>query len=496
MDGKDLVNLGYPPGPAIGAALKAIKRAKKSLDRESIERELRAVLADPVRNASHEHFADLARILREESERPVFQERDEPAPYKIWGEGLEAGPLDQMMNAARLPVAVSGALMPDAHQGYGLPIGGVLATENAVIPYAVGVDIACRMKLSVYDIGADQLTRLNDTLVRALHRETMFGTGAGFQKPHQHDVLDEDWSRTAVTKRVFDKARVQLGSSGSGNHFVEFGILTIAPATAAQSVPAPGGISGKDEGRRLKDEKEEIDPLSSSFNLPPGQYLALLTHSGSRGPGATVADFYSRLARDLHPELPPELRYLAWLDMSSEPGQEYWYAMNLMGKFAHANHDLIHQKIAKHIGAKVIAHVENHHNFAWKEQHGGRELIVHRKGATPAGKGVLGVIPGSMASPGFIVSGKGVEASLESASHGAGRRMSRTAAREKYRWSHIKPMLEAAGVQLLSAGIDENPHAYKDINVVMSQQADLVEVLARFDPKIVKMADAGEKPED
>jgi tRNA-splicing ligase RtcB (3'-phosphate/5'-hydroxy nucleic acid ligase) len=465
MDGKDLVNLGYPTGPAIGAALKAMKRARKSLDREAIERELRAVLADPVRNASHEHFADVARILREEAERPVFHERSEPAPYKIWGEGLEPGALDQMKNAARLPVAVSGALMPDAHQGYGLPIGGVLATENAVIPYAVGVDIACRMKLSVFDIPADQLTRLKDTLVRALHRETMFGTGAAFKKPHEHDVLDEDWSKTPVTKRVFDKARVQLGSSGSGNHFVEFGTLTL-------DQPAPG------------------------LNLEAGRYLALLSHSGSRGPGATVAEFYSRLARDLHPELPPELRYLAWLDFNSEPGQEYWYAMNLMGKFAHANHDLIHRKVAKHIGAKVIAGVENHHNFAWKEQHGGRELIVHRKGATPAGKGVLGVIPGSMASPGFVVSGKGVRESLASASHGAGRRMSRTAAREQYRWSHIKPLLEQAGVQLLSAGIDENPHAYKDINVVMSQQADLVDVLARFDPKIVRMADAGEKPED
>ena len=167
-----------------------------------------------------------------------------------------------------------------------------------------------------------------------------------------------------------------------------------------------------------------------------------------------------------------------------------------MGKFAHANHDLIHQRVAKHIGAKAIAGVENHHNFAWKETHGGRELIVHRKGATPAGEGVLGVIPGSMASPGFVVRGKGVEASLASASHGAGRRMSRTAAREQFRWSHIKPLLEERGVNLLSAGIDENPHAYKDINVVMQQQVDLVDVLARFDPKIVKMADAGEKPED
>src|SRR5215212_1314760 len=247
MDGSDLINLGYPPGPAIGAALKAIKRAKKSLNREAIERELRAVLADPVRNAAHEHFADVARILREEAERPVFHERDEPAPYKIWGEGLEPGALDQMKNAARLPVAVSGALMPDAHQGYGLPIGGVLATENSVIPYAVGVDIACRMKLSVFDIPADQMKKLNDKLINALNRETLFGTGAGFRKPLQHDVLDEDWSVTKITQHLFDKAREQLGTSGSGNHFAEFGTLTL----------------------------DQPD-----MGLPAGSYLALLSHSG------------------------------------------------------------------------------------------------------------------------------------------------------------------------------------------------------------------------
>src|SRR5207253_3320215 len=148
------------------------------------------------------------------------------------------------------------------------------------------------------------------------------------------------------------------------------------------------------------------------------------------------------------------------------------------------------------IGGKIIAGVENHHHFAGKETHGDKELIVHRKGATPAGAGVLGMIPGSMASPGFVVRGKGKPESLDSAAHGAGRRMSRTAAREKYRWNHVKPMLEEAGVQLLSAGIDENPYAYKDIHKVMAGQADLVEVIARFDPKIVKMADAGEKPED
>ena len=266
-----------------------------------------------------------------------------------------------------------------------------------------------------------------------------------------------------ITRKNFDKARGQLGSSGSGNHFVEFGIFTL--------------------------ERAEL-------GLEPGEYLSLLSHSGSRGTGASVADYYSKLAMEQHPELPQDLRRLAWLDLNSQEGQEYWNAMNLMGQYAAANHAIIHQRVTRAIGAKLIAGVENHHNFAWKEKHGDRELIVHRKGATPAGLGVLGVIPGSMATPGFVVRGRGEPASLESASHGAGRLMSRTAAREKFRWNHVKPILEKAGVKLLSAGIDEAPLVYKDIHSVMAAQRDLVEVIARFDPKIVKMADAGEKPED
>lgn len=463
MNGKDLIKLGYKPGAAIGVALRLIPEASKHLSGAEIRRELKTVLENPVQHSTHRFFGEVAVALREDLERPAFKERPEPAPYRIWGEGLEAGAVEQMKQAARLPVAVAGALMPDAHVGYGLPIGGVLATENAVIPYAVGVDIACRMKLSVFDIPASDLKRLNDQLVRALRRETNFGTGGQFQKPLEHEVLDEDWSVTPVTKKVFDKARAQLGTSGSGNHFVEFGVLTL----------------------------DQPD-----LGLDRGQYLALLSHSGSRGSGATVADFYSRLARDRHPELPPELSRLAWLDLDSEEGQEYWAAMHLMGKYAAANHALIHQKIAKALGARVAAGVENHHNFAWREKHDGRELIVHRKGATPAGKGVLGVIPGSMATPGFVVRGRGDAQSLESASHGAGRQMSRTAAREKFRWNHFKELFERAGVQLLSAGIDEAPGAYKDIHSVMAAQSDLVDVVARFDPKIVKMADAGEKPED
>jgi len=406
-------------------------------------------------------------MARREPENPI--KLIDPVPISIWGEGLEPQSLVQMENARRLPIAVASALMPDAHVGFGVPIGGVLATRDAVIPYAVGVDIACRMKMTVLDIPPEDLDKPHrrDKLVRAIEQETRFGIGSRFEKPRSHDVLDADWGVTYITRKNKDKAREQLGTSGSGNHFVEFGTLTVTS----------GGLA-----------------------IPPGVYTALLTHSGSRGVGASVCDTYSRLAMELNPNLPGEVRQLAWLDLKSQAGGEYWAAMELMGQYAAANHACIHRAIAKNLGVEVLADIENHHNFAWKETHviDGRdeELVVHRKGATPAGAGVLGIIPGSMATPGFVVRGKGNAASLNSASHGAGRVMSRTSAKSKFTWSGTRKALAEQGITVLSAGADESPGVYKDIHQVMAAQQDLVEVLARFDPKLVKMAPEGERAED
>ena len=394
--------------------------------------------------------------------------RDRDAPYQIWGTNLEPDAVQQLKNACKLPVAISGALMPDAHVGYGLPIGGVLATHEAVIPYAVGVDIACRMKMTVLDLPVSVLADEQPRLTNALERETKFGMGAAFRSRRQHDVMDREWGVTPVTSRMKDRAWAQLGTSGSGNHFVEFGELTV---------------------------------LDETVGLSRGTYLALLSHSGSRGTGAQVAQHYSRLARNLHPELPRELAQLAWLDLSTEAGQEYWSAMELMGRYAAANHELIHRYIARALGVEVMLDLENHHNFAWRERHrlpdgSYAEVIVHRKGATPAGAGVLGIIPGSMGTPGYVVRGKGVARSLNSAAHGAGRRMSRTKAKQTFRWETAQKFLRERGVTLLSAGLDEVPMAYKDIDEVMAAQSDLVEPIARFEPRLVKMAPGGEPPED
>jgi tRNA-splicing ligase RtcB len=234
--------------------------------------------------------------------------------------------------------------------------------------------------------------------------------------------------------------------------------------------------------------------------LRPGQYAALLSHSGSRGTGAAVCDYYSKLAMAQHPNLAKEHKHLAWLTLDSEDGQEYWAAMELMGRYAAANHSLIHRHIAQHLRVSVLLDVENHHNFAWKEWQviNGveREVVVHRKGATPAGQGVLGIIPGSMASPGFVVSGKGNPESLNSASHGAGRVMSRTQANKTFDWKKVNAFLREKGVTLISAGLDEVPMVYKNIHAVMAAQHDLVTILGQFDPKLVKMAPHGERAED
>jgi tRNA-splicing ligase RtcB len=347
--------------------------------------------------------------------------REGTAPFRQWGQDLEPESVQQLVNACRLPVAVRGALIPDAHRVYGLPIGGVLATRNAVIPYAVGVDIACRMKLTVLDL---PLARLRDDIARlrsAINDETRFGVGSEFKLRREHAVLDGDWGVSPITRKLRDKAWSQLGTSGSGNHFVEFGVFRVDHA---------------------------------ELGVPAGEYLALLSHSGSRGTGAEVAGHYSKRAKELHPELPSQLKDLAWLDLDSEDGQEYWAAMELMGRYAAANHACIHRHMAQNLGATVLLDLENHHNFAWKERHDGEELIVHRKGATPAGAGVLGIIPGSMATTTYIARGKGNPDSLNSASHGAGRVMSRTEAKKRFGWDDVKPVLERRGVTLMSARLD------------------------------------------
>lgn len=457
MNTTQLRKLGVPDD-CVNAAIQSIQGAIGQGGRKGREVKdlIRQVLERPAEFREDPWFGGLASALIESQD----DVRPDPIGYRTWGTEIDPAAHHQMRQACSLPMARGAALMPDAHVGYGLPIGGVLALENAIAPYAVGVDIACRMKLSVLDLAPETLNKGFERYRAAIEKGTRFGIGSEHETPQDHAVLDQDWTVTRITREHRDKARRQLGTSGSGNHFVEFGVLT-------------------------------LEQTSEDLNLAAGQYVALLSHSGSRGPGAAVCNVYSSMAQSQLPRKYADLGRLAWLELDSEAGQEYWAAMNLMGDFAAANHDVIHRLVSHLLGAHVIAGVENHHNFAWKEFHDGREVIVHRKGATPAGPGVLGVIPGSMADPAFIVRGKGQPESLNSASHGAGRRMSRTQARDKYNFRAVQKDLEAKGIRVISAGADEVPYVYKNILEVMAAQEDLVETVGRFDPKIVKMSHDG-----
>ncbi len=454
----------WPDGKIIGIAKNiAAELAQQGLDRESILARLDAVRQNPGQFLIDALMADLAREclrLVPKAADELDELRESPLPYPIWGRaGIDESSLAQMDSAMRLPVSVAGALMPDAHVGYGLPIGGVLATDNAVIPYAVGVDIACRMRLSIYEVSPYLLGQKKGLFEDALWERTSFGIGAQWQGKQRadHAVLDDPaWHATRLLKSLQDNAARQLGTSGTGNHFVEWGAFRLH------------------------------EPL---LGLKPGDYLALLSHSGSRSVGFKIADRYSKLAMEKHPDLDKSIRHLAWLSLDTEEGQEYWLSMELAGRFASANHYIIHRRVAEAVGLKEAAVVENHHNFAWSQtMPDGKTVIVHRKGATPAGKGVLGVIPGSMGDAGYVVRGRGLSDALDSASHGAGRLMSRKAALGSISKISRDEYLKERGVTLLGGGLDESPQAYKPIEQVIAAQQELVEVLGKFSPRIVRMA--------
>src|SRR5579871_6422234 len=261
ITGKILKLRGWPDGKITGLAkAAAIILAQTDDNQESVLLSLDLVRMMPGDYLNDPVLGELAReCLRRAQPKPGPESlRAQPAVYQTWGaEQIEQGARAQMENALRLPVAVAGALMPDAHVGYGLPIGGVLATEDAVIPYAVGVDIACRMRLSVYQADPDLLRQRHDAFARSLLEHTRFGAGAAWQGKDraEHAVLDDPaWSATKLLRSLQGKALAQLGTSGTGNHFVEWGVLSLS---------------------------ESDDQLG----LPRGHYLALLSHSGSRGVG-------------------------------------------------------------------------------------------------------------------------------------------------------------------------------------------------------------------
>ena len=393
----------------------------------------------------------------------IIPMREEPAPFKMFLPPelpVDSGAVDQMKKAMKLPVAVGGALMPDAHLGYALPIGGVATLDGAISPGFVGFDIGCRMHLTAFSPAALPPEDLNDRKVReglmeSLLKSTSFGLGsvAGtVDHPVMHDPL---WEQISSLKSLKATAREQLGSQGSGNHFAD---LMVAELLIDHPTLGKAGT----------------------------RFVTLVTHSGSRKPGNLLGRHYANLAdaESKAAGYKVEKDY-GFLLLSTEPGQEYWQVMNLMGSYAQANHQIVHARFAESTGLQkyVLAEFENHHNFAWLED----GLVVHRKGATPAGKGVMGIIPGSSGTPSYLVEGLGNPDSFNSASHGAGRPYSRSQAKRLYDESAFKKRMKENGISYFGIATDETFAAYKDIDIVMSAQQNLVRPIARMLPRVVVM---------
>lgn len=474
MDGHDILKLGFEEGPQIGYALQVHRSVENLNEKRQLSRNAETLLLNIQRDPStylsydgevkgvQDLARELSRIQRIKELRQSQAPLDKPQSYSVFGrELIDPNTFGEMDMAMRIPVATKGALMPDAHPtGFqSLPVGGVLATENAVIPAAVGVDIGCRMHLSVLPVAPEVATV--DLLSHLLNTHTRFGQGARFEKSErsEHPIMDDSrWDEMEITRGVKDRGYAQLGSSGGGNHFVEFGWFT------------------------------PLEGIEAYFGLlkKGATYLAILSHSGSRGVGFKIAQHFTRLAWEENYGLPKEMRNFSWLDLDSDLGEQYWLAMSLAGDYAKACHECIHKKLS--MGSKPLLSCDHHHNFAWRETHDGQEVIVHRKGATPAADGEMGIIPGSMATPSYLVRGKGHAAALHSSSHGAGRVGSRTEAIETISKKAMRDRLEAADVQLIGGALDEAPQAYKNIEDVMRLQKDLVTPIGKFLPFVVRMA--------
>ena len=456
---KDFKSIGIISNKTISIAMSILK--KKYFKKHSTEKKLeliKNIKSNPKDFLEHELFGIFALEFHqpEKREKAIVQLHEEETELNVFGRPLiKSNAYQQMKTAMKLPIVYKGALLPDSHLGYGLPIGAALATKNAVIPYAVGMDIGCRMSLTLYDTTERFFKMHEHKFKQSIINNTAFGLSKVIDKYQDHEFLDRDvFSQTKLLKRLKSKARKQLGTSGSGNHFVEWGTVEI------------------------KD--------SEDLEISNGKYIGLLAHSGSRAFGASIAKFYSDLAM-ANSNLVHNMRHLGWLNMDQDCGKEYWMSMNLAGDYAKACHDRIHINVAKPLGLKPILKIENHHNFAWIEKIDNKEMIVHRKGSTPAKEGELGIIPGSMTDPGFIVRGKGNQSSLNSASHGAGRKCSRKETIANNTKSEMRKELRKRGVTLINGALDESPYACKSLEKVMSFQNDLVDVIGKFYPKIVRM---------
>lgn len=379
----------------------------------------------------------------------------EKIPIKIWADKLEEGALRQARNMAALPFAFRHvALMPDVHEGYGMPIGGVMATKDVIIPNAVGVDIGCGMcaqKTSLREIDTRSLKQLMSGIRKVIplgfkHHKSKQDTSL---MPH-----DKNIPLNGIVDQEYDSACEQLGTLGGGNHFIEI--------------------------QRGRDG-----------------YLWVMVHSGSRNIGNKVASHYNKLAKQLNEKWHTGIDKsadLAFLPLDTEEAQRYQREMEYCIDFAFASRKLMMKRVLEQMDEFAKLHFTEEgfiniaHNYASRESHFGQDVMVHRKGATRAYKDELGIIPGSQGTQSYIVRGLGNPESFMSCSHGAGRVMGRKQAQRSLDLEHEKSILDKKGIIHSIRGVrdlDEAPGAYKEIHEVLAQQADLVDIVEELEPLAV-----------
>lgn len=385
----------------------------------------------------------------------MYIQDGERIPIKIWaGHGeIEEGAIQQITNVANLPSAFHHVvLLSDAHQGYGMPIGGVATLKNAISPNMVGVDIGCGMKAvrtNLVDITKNDLKKIMSGIRKAVP--------VGFNHRKKARLLDMPGSSIefggSIVEQEFRSAAHQIGTLGGGNHFIE--------------------IQKGDDNR-----------------------IWIMVHSGSRNIGFRVANYYNKIAKELNAKWSSDINPkwdLAFLPADSEVGTAYLDEMNYCLDFAKANRGLM-MSFIKDIFNDVIScvhcvtEIDIHHNYATRENHFSQNAWVHRKGATSAKEGEVGVIPGSQGTSSYIVEGLGNEDSFMSCSHGAGRVMSRKKAKETLKFKDVVDSLDKKGILhsiRAKSDLDEAPQAYKNIDTVMAYQTDLVKIKVKLTPLAV-----------
>jgi tRNA-splicing ligase RtcB len=377
----------------------------------------------------------------------------------IWATPVDEGALAQIKNCAR--TADQCALMADAHKGYAVPIGGVVAYQDKISPSGVGFDIACGNKAVLTDANAGDVRENIATIMDDIFRIVSFGVGRKKDERVDHELFDDStWAESAAAP-LKELARQQLGTVGSGNHYVDI----------------------------FNDEQDRV-------------WIGV--HFGSRGFGHKIATHFlaaggAKDGMDVDPLV---------IDAESDLGADYLACMHLAGRYAYAGRDWVCDRVRRILGANAVEEVHNHHNFAWREEHDGQMLWVVRKGATPAFPGQRGFVGGSMGELSVII--EGVEnqwgaQSLRSTIHGAGRVMGRMEAKGKYdrKTGEVKragkvtqemmdEWVRQAGVTLRGAGVDESPHCYKRLPEVLAEHAGMIRVLHMLRPIGVAMAGAEE----